>query len=1119
MYFSDAISKLNVVTPRSGTQAEDILTGPMLTGGYRPSIPAESYWSTEGVYLPLMLWDVEHMLVHDSVSEPYGHYKAGIASVTFDVDASSSKVGEFVLSELRSFWENHLDEAQKVYDYGWLGCEAGYEYEGDRLRMNRLEAFHALDVWALTGEHGAFKGISVQSGAGEAYGGDWAEGPASMMGKRTLWGGTKYPPKGVWFSHKRRYNRWYGRSQLYEAWRPWRRLATRDHAEDILDGGVYRFAYSGPQIRFPVEDYKDPSADTDNEAYRNARNVARQIADSYKTGANVGLPSNRDEHGEYIWSLDFPNHQLNIEGMLAYVRYLERKIARGIEVPPELYESVDIGSGWSGRKIPLLSFYTKQLKNARAFLRAFNDQVLKRLVLWNFGPHHKYTVKVKVVMPEGLAEGASPVIGQPPAPALPGAGMPGAGANPAGDQNQSLQNNPLAALLQPPQGKQLSRISELGDFIWIGKHRRGNVSAKPCYLLALSDDSGELPLYTDENALADLLTSQALRALEADVKRVWQEASQALESWVPGTSYDAVTRAFDSLVKPATEILAAAQTAAMLQGAREIADRVEVVGQAPPGPSLEETGKLFSFMRSDRMPMIRHAVKSLRNKGVITSESFRKMVEEARNTSGGAMEMESQEVADVLHDALADAVERGMSTGEFRRDVKNRLGGQTVLARHRLEQVFRTAVMSAYAEGQEKALENPAVSEMFPYVLYRAIHDKRTRPDHRALEKLGIQGTACYRRDDPVIKLFCPPWAWACRCSLTPLTVRQAASLGIKEAQEWLRTGAAPLQPAWVDMPPFSPPEGFDRQAIMLSAADDLGDGWIRHGASRTGRKRWVSQKGEIRYQDDSPGSRGKLNQSPAPPVPSRLSGHKFEELRRVMDAAHRRMSDPDHPIRKNIDNLHNATFKGQTIRTLMPGGEQKLSADDHHRLATEHHAAARALVISGRKDLAMSHKAARDYHRGLSGGLEIPDDDDAAGIGQDAGHEAIGGVLDRLSDQARDWLAMAVKEIVMKKGRDGFVIKDDDGPVSIHLSYDNPGGLGQVLAAAVAHLLDGKEGIHSSSPGWLEAGGNVSAPGKHWIEFGRKALCPGCKDFGEDRKLLRYWLEQGLLREGLGDE
>jgi hypothetical protein len=85
------------------------------------------------------------------------------------------------------------------------------------------------------------------------------------------------------------------------------------------------------------------------------------------------------------------------------------------------------------------------------------------------------------------------------------------------------------------------------------------------------------------------------------------------------------------------------------------------------------------------------------------------------------------------------------------------------------------------------------------------------RPNHIALEKLGIGGTNVYRADDPVFQLFRPPWDYNDRCSSTPMTVRQAAEAGREEARSWLETGEEPAVKAFVPMPPFQPPPGFQR--------------------------------------------------------------------------------------------------------------------------------------------------------------------------------------------------------------------------------------------------------------------------------------------------------------------
>ena len=104
-----------------------------------------------------------------------------------------------------------------------------------------------------------------------------------------------------------------------------------------------------------------------------------------------------------------------------------------------------------------------------------------------------------------------------------------------------------------------------------------------------------------------------------------------------------------------------------------------------------------------------------------------------------------------------------------------------------------------------KSLESPIVSSGFPYLQFSAIGDDRTPKTHLALERLGLDGTAIYRRDDPFWRMFMPPLTDLCRCTVIPLTIRMAAEAGVKEAKEWLRTNQPPAKPEWVTLPPFDP--------------------------------------------------------------------------------------------------------------------------------------------------------------------------------------------------------------------------------------------------------------------------------------------------------------------------
>src|SRR5262249_5902837 len=181
------------------------------------------------------------------------------------------------------------------------------------------------------------------------------------------------PAKALWYAHNPRYNHWYGQSQLLGAWKPWRRLGWKDGAEQSMDGGIYRFAYCGPKIRYPEEDYQGQpgapatSLDSQGRPRRYARDMARMMAEQYKAGAGIGLPSTMcppEMGGGPKWDAEFPESTLNISGLIEYVKYLIGQVRFGVGVPPEIFEASETGSGYSGRAIPLDAFLMTQQRIA-----------------------------------------------------------------------------------------------------------------------------------------------------------------------------------------------------------------------------------------------------------------------------------------------------------------------------------------------------------------------------------------------------------------------------------------------------------------------------------------------------------------------------------------------------------------------------------------------------------------------------------------------------------------------------------------------------------------------------------------------------------------------------------
>jgi hypothetical protein len=400
-------------------EAQRVLTDRVVEG-YRPTLPGADFWGESGTpALSRMMQDVEAMVAHPRVSHALEYFKAGIANATIEVeDASSPEVGEFAAAEAMRFWSKCRRPAQRSYEYGRGGGELIYQEEGGLLRLVALEAFSGLDCVPLV--------------RGSRYVGMRVNG---SEGRNDLWGPTAgLPAKGWWHAHDRRYSRWYGVPRLYASWRPWRRLAGKDGAEDIVDGGVYRFAFQPPIGRYPPDDNTptEPGG-----VFFSNRDKMREMLENLKAGGVVAM-SSLQQDGVYRWDVKWPEGSLDVGGLMAYTDSLEKAISLGCGVPPELIEASEVGSGYSGRAIPLEAFYVVQQGHAEDLLDSLYRQVILPLLRWNFGPGAWARLKVADLLKsrmKAMKDAAAPAQG-------PGGGQPGEQPGGQGDQG-----NPLAQLM------------------------------------------------------------------------------------------------------------------------------------------------------------------------------------------------------------------------------------------------------------------------------------------------------------------------------------------------------------------------------------------------------------------------------------------------------------------------------------------------------------------------------------------------------------------------------------------------------------------------------------------------------------------------------------------------
>lgn len=367
------------------------------TVGYRPVTPLEALWGAGGdVPQVTMRRDLEFMQTHPVVSIGLDYYKSGISGAEFwggpdrtdptnevgQEISPDSRVAQFVLTHVERFWQRGVPVLQEGgYIHGWAPGEHIYRDVGGMLVWSHLKAFHPHDGHILTCEYRPV-GVRIKN--------------IREKEPVDLWlASERIPAKACWYAHRPRFGQLYGRSQLTGAWRPWRRLGWRDAVEQVIDAAIYRAGYKGPVVRHPPEDMQTaqqglPATRLDGAGHprRSARDVARQIVEWAKAGAGFTLSSAQyppAQGGGNKWDVDFPDHVMDVRPLIEAARYLEDQIMLGIGVPPELVKAGGTGSGYSGRSIPKESFLAGQQCVADAILQMYVEQVVRPLVLWNYG--------------------------------------------------------------------------------------------------------------------------------------------------------------------------------------------------------------------------------------------------------------------------------------------------------------------------------------------------------------------------------------------------------------------------------------------------------------------------------------------------------------------------------------------------------------------------------------------------------------------------------------------------------------------------------------------------------------------------------------------------------------
>lgn len=289
---------------------------------------------------------------------------ASDTSFPYVVKCDDKEVTEFITTSLRRFWQVGAIKALNAIEWGYSAGEVIYRQSqadgrSKRLYFDNLKDFYAPDCSAVT-QNGGLVGVEVNSGNLKEF--------------------YLAIPKVFYHVHQREKNRHYGLSRLFGAYAAWWEIWTEGGVRDVRRSWYYRNAFGGGSMFYPVG-----YTQIDGGSKINNRDLAIEMLSKLRSGGYMVFPNQTDQSGKQLWQYDPPVSAVAPQGLETYMATLTAEELEGLGIPPEVIQGGGGGLGAAtGRKIPMVAFYSTLQKTVDYLIGDFTNQILNFLIPLNF---------------------------------------------------------------------------------------------------------------------------------------------------------------------------------------------------------------------------------------------------------------------------------------------------------------------------------------------------------------------------------------------------------------------------------------------------------------------------------------------------------------------------------------------------------------------------------------------------------------------------------------------------------------------------------------------------------------------------------------------------------------
>ena len=347
---------------------------------------------------PFFTWfDVPRMVRDGQVRFIEKMWRAPFQQVKFAVKAEDRRVQQFVAGMVKKWWQRSWPrQLSKYFRFGFAPGAAEFGIgRGNRIMLERVKAIEPTDaqprVYIRGRREGQFAGMTAKNIHVSAS-------------------------HAMWFSGYQEFSPWYDFPPIAGLFDPWLEKNSRNGATDMRVLFMRKNSSRGSVLYYPPGVSKVGTAE--NPRVMDNQDVARSVVDYGEAGSTYCL-ENSVFPGTNIkqWELVEPTAAKGDHDYLEYPKVLDREMLSRAGIPPEVIEAAEVGSGWSGRMVPLLAFLGGVDELSGLGLESF-EPVLRYAVAANFSPKAWYEVEALSLCDQvrqqgqagkGGTEGANPI--------------------------------------------------------------------------------------------------------------------------------------------------------------------------------------------------------------------------------------------------------------------------------------------------------------------------------------------------------------------------------------------------------------------------------------------------------------------------------------------------------------------------------------------------------------------------------------------------------------------------------------------------------------------------------------------------------------------------------------